>query len=151
MPYFTIQIHSQSSLHLAHHILLSPQILGPSSSGTLPPCIELGAGTGFLSILLSQLGSNVITTDLDGAGDGTRQAPLDRLRGNVLLSQYHHAFLYLTPDEDVAALQVEALDWMDSLKAEADRPDVWRRLREDPRRTIIAADVVCDLHLSVSI
>ena len=51
------------------------------------PCIELGAGTGFLSILLAQIGQDVIATDLENGG-AERQAPLDRLRQNVALSRF---------------------------------------------------------------
>ena len=78
------------SLHLAHHILRTPSILSLDSSTNTsrqPLIVELGAGTGFLSILLSQLGADVISTDLDDADGGDKQAPLDRLRGNVQLSQ----------------------------------------------------------------
>ncbi len=81
------------SLHLAHHILHDPGILtdisnDPSTKHTLPPVIELGAGTGFLSILLAQLGADVIATDLGGGDfDTHRHTPLARLKGNVELSQ----------------------------------------------------------------
>lgn len=79
------------SLHLAHHILRDSRILGHTSRASYPPVLELGAGTGFLSILLSKLGADVITTDLGGDEDGdietTRRTPLARLRQNVNLSQ----------------------------------------------------------------
>lgn len=60
----------------------------------LPAIIELGAGTGFLSILLSQLGADVIATDLDGYGDDGRQTPLSRLVVNIALSELilHHVW-----------------------------------------------------------
>lgn len=53
--------------------------------------MELGAGTGFLSILLAQLGADVITTDLgDKGGDDEDQAfrtPLGGLKTNISLSR----------------------------------------------------------------
>jgi 2-polyprenyl-3-methyl-5-hydroxy-6-metoxy-1,4-benzoquinol methylase len=80
-------------LHLAHHILLHPtRVFGAASSSSyphLPPILELGAGTGFLSILLSQLGSDVVSTDLgepDGVEAVGKQTPFRQLKGNVLLS-----------------------------------------------------------------
>lgn len=81
-------------LHLAHHILSTPSILDPANGGvTLPRILELGAGTGFLSILLAQLGADVVSTDLgDPMGakaeeDDMRRTPLARLQGNVDLSE----------------------------------------------------------------
>lgn len=59
--------------------------------GKLPPILELGAGTGFLSILLGQLGANVVATDLgdrqESEMETTRRTPLARLQGNVNFSQ----------------------------------------------------------------
>lgn len=56
--------------------------------------IELGAGTGFFSILLSQLGVDVVATDLgDNDNEQLRQAPLNRLNGNVALSQSSQGIL----------------------------------------------------------
>lgn len=112
------------SLHLAHNILHNPNILRhctnpsehPTNTGQrLPSIVELGAGSGFLSILLSQLGADIIATDLgdenvgselqciwdssrlsNGVDDakGTtfkktfeRQTPLGRLKGNIELSR----------------------------------------------------------------
>ena len=94
------------SLHLGHHILAQPEIIfppfsrsrcapgGPSnhtssfSAGSLPLITELGAGTGFLSILLAQLEVNVMATDLgDTSDEHWRQTPLTRLRSNVKLSK----------------------------------------------------------------
>jgi tRNA1(Val) A37 N6-methylase TrmN6 len=77
-------------LHLAHHILLNPTLL--DSSGVLPPILELGAGTGFLSILLAQLGADVVASDLGDADEdedmaGERRTPLARLQANVELSE----------------------------------------------------------------
>ena len=77
-------------LHLAHHILRDPNLLHPS--GELPPILELGAGTGFLSILLAQLGADVVASDLgdsdlDEDMEGERRTPLARLQANVELSK----------------------------------------------------------------
>ena len=78
-------------LHLAHHILRDSSILGCTSGGRIPPILELGAGTGFLSIFLAKLGAEVITSDLgaeeDEDVDTIRRTPLARLRQNVNLSQ----------------------------------------------------------------
>ena len=78
-----------TSLHLAHHIIHTPEILFPphttrDTMASLPSIFELGAGTGFLSILLAQMGADVIATDLE-AEEG-RDSPLERLKGNVALS-----------------------------------------------------------------
>lgn len=52
--------------------------------------LELGAGTGFSSILLAKLGADVVSTDLGGDeaddAESTRRTPLARLRQNVDLS-----------------------------------------------------------------
>lgn len=66
-----------AALHLAHHLLAG---LVPRP---LPPAIELGAGTGFLSLLWAQMGGDVIATDL-GGGDN----PLDRMRRNIDMSGF---------------------------------------------------------------
>lgn len=89
-----------AALHLAHHVLHSsssiflPSSSAESSSTTTPPVLELGAGTGFLSLLLAQLGSDVITTDLGDEADdaeegGTWRTPLGRLSANISLSELH--------------------------------------------------------------
>jgi 2-polyprenyl-3-methyl-5-hydroxy-6-metoxy-1,4-benzoquinol methylase len=54
--------------------------------------LELGAGTGFLSILLAQLGADVVASDLgdsdfDEEMEGERRTPLARLQANVELSE----------------------------------------------------------------
>lgn len=135
-----------SSLHLAHHILHSPHLLFPSfSRGQLPPCIELGAGTGFLSILLAQLGSDVIATDLDGPGDGRRQAPLQRLMHNVQLSEDRNdsSQFQLIDADAPGPCRVEALDWSDASLPPHERPPIWKELKENNlARTVLAADVV---------
>ena len=82
----------RSRLHLAHHILSDPRLLRLTrNSGSLPPVLELGAGTGFLSILLAKLGGNVVSTDLGGQEtedmETTRRTPLARLQQNVNLSK----------------------------------------------------------------
>lgn len=97
---------ANNSLHLAHHILHSPHIfasngVNENSTPSIPPCIELGAGTGFLSILLAQLGADVIATDLDGPSDGVRQMPLERLRRNVKISRSHFTAVVLQDASDV--------------------------------------------------
>jgi protein-L-isoaspartate O-methyltransferase len=79
-------------LHLAHYILLNPSILSPDATPRfdLPPILELGAGTGFLSILLSQLGADVITTDLGDLchpEEETKRTPLARLQANIATSE----------------------------------------------------------------
>lgn len=107
-------------MRLGTHILLHPHHLfsRPQSDQALPRAdhdptdartpsrslsghsfVELGAGTGFLAVLLAQLGGEVVATDLDlededttdveiGASGGvSRQAPLERLRSNVALSE----------------------------------------------------------------
>ena len=71
-----------TSLHLAHHILQQPSLLPPTTTGL----VELGAGAGFLSILLAQLSWSVIATDLEAEEGETRAAPLARLGHNVSLS-----------------------------------------------------------------
>ncbi|KAK4689063.1 hypothetical protein P7C73_g1024, partial [Tremellales sp. Uapishka_1] len=114
----------RTCLHLAHHILQNPTLL-PSSS-----VVELGAGTGFLSILLSQIGFEVVATDLGSEGEGEEQeeqewrTPLQRLKGNIQLNQL---------DKPPRAL---ALDWND-LEKDGEN---WHLLTGE--RTIVAADVV---------
>lgn len=110
---------------------------------SLPQIIELGAGTGFLSILLSQLGADVIATDLDDADGGDKQAPLDRLRGNVELSRSWNLASDVANglDDSPLPVNVEALDWADAALPDAERPAIWHKLAETPR-TVVAADVV---------
>lgn len=80
-----------ASLHLGHHLLRGAVRLSPR-------VIELGAGTGFLGTLLTQLGHDVLATDLgdcDGAEcpcdePGARQTPLTRLRRNFEISELRH-------------------------------------------------------------
>jgi hypothetical protein len=99
------------SLHLASIILRDPKLLhyrDTYPAHQLPPILELGAGTGFLSMFLSQLGcEKVWATDLgdgDGDGDGDmdgidnrnrarglggiRRGPLDSLIHNLELSEF---------------------------------------------------------------
>lgn len=87
-----------AALHLAHHILHSSASIFLSSPSvasswrTPPPVLELGAGTGFLSLVLAQLGADVITTDLGDEADdaeegGTWRTPLGRLSANMALSE----------------------------------------------------------------
>lgn len=85
-----------AALHLAHHVLHSSSTIFLPSSPYPPPVLELGAGTGFLSILLAQLGADVITTDLgDEGGEDESQAfrtPLGRLKANVSFSELTRTF-----------------------------------------------------------
>jgi hypothetical protein len=87
--YVFIDTSTNYRLHLAHHILHNPTLLHPSG---IPPILELGAGTGFLSILLAQLGADVVASDLgdsdeDEEMEGERRTPLARLQANVELSK----------------------------------------------------------------
>lgn len=132
-------------LHLAHHILQNPGILHPS--GSLPPILELGAGTGFLSILLAQLGADVVASDLGDANveedmESERRTPLARLQGNVHLSMFPYPdhTLDSRPDSMDRPPQVVSLDWMDASRDL--RPEPWPTLI-DEGRTIVAADIVC--------
>ncbi|KAL7421805.1 hypothetical protein Q5752_003576 [Cryptotrichosporon argae] len=150
------------SLHLGHHVVHSPNLLFASARGReWPNIVELGAGTGFLSILLAQQGADVVASDLgdDGAGHdaddvsddsgdgadadrpvcaddracaGTWRTPLGRLRANVRRNGV-----------DVV---VRELDWGDALRPPADRPAVWAQLAQE-KRTVVAADVIYDPEL----
>ncbi|BEJ11076.1 hypothetical protein CspHIS471_0104980 [Cutaneotrichosporon sp. HIS471] len=129
-----------AALHLGHHVLhSSSSIFLPSSASAPPPVLELGAGTGFLSILLAQLGADVITTDLgDENGDDEGQAfrtPLGRLKANISLNQ-----LERPP-------RVRSLDWSDASAPPDDRPGVWGEALEPVEgrgRVVLAADVIYD-------
>nr|XP_019010914.1 uncharacterized protein I206_04219 [Kwoniella pini CBS 10737]OCF49695.1 hypothetical protein I206_04219 [Kwoniella pini CBS 10737] len=132
-----------AAIHLAHHILHNPGFIFPqynSNSKTKGKgIIELGAGTGFLSILLAQLNFDVVSTDLgkdqeeDQFGfdktyqEGESQTPLARLKYNVSLSD----------------ISVKSLDWTDASIPLEVRPNIWKQLNEE-KRTIIAADVIYD-------
>jgi 2-polyprenyl-3-methyl-5-hydroxy-6-metoxy-1,4-benzoquinol methylase len=88
-------------LHLAHHILSDPSLLSPRAGGTISPILELGAGTGFLSILLGQLGADVVASDLGDAvmgddEDQERRTPLARLKSNVELSKSRASILTIS-------------------------------------------------------
>ncbi|WVW83866.1 hypothetical protein I302_105888 [Kwoniella bestiolae CBS 10118] len=140
-----------AALHLAHHILSHPRLIFPNQRELQNGTVELGAGTGFLSILLAQLGVDVISTDLgiesesnsevDGEDevefgqdqDGKTRTPLGRLRYNVQLND----------DQSHSRTAVRALDWTDASLPLRDRPGIWRDL-DKKRRTIIAADVIYD-------
>ncbi|CAK9786355.1 hypothetical protein CC85DRAFT_284964 [Cutaneotrichosporon oleaginosum] len=126
-----------AALHLAHHVLHSSSTL--FSSATLPPVVELGAGTGFLSILLAQLGADVITTDLgDEYGDDEGQAfrtPLGRLKANISLNELHKP------------PKVRSLDWADASASPDQRTPAWAEALEPVegrRRVVMAADVIYD-------
>jgi len=114
----------------------------------IPPILELGAGTGFLSILLAQLGADVVASDLgdsdfDEEMEGERRTPLARLQANVELSKspaLQLALADLNPDSLERLPRVVSLDWMDASKES--RPDPWPTLLGEGR-TIVAADIVC--------
>ncbi|GMK54336.1 hypothetical protein CspeluHIS016_0109220 [Cutaneotrichosporon spelunceum] len=129
-----------AALHLGHHVLHSSSsiFLSPSAS-TPPPVLELGAGTGFLSILLAQLGADVITTDLgDEDRDVESQAfrtPLGRLKGNISLNRLEHP------------PRVLSLDWTDASAPSDERSPVWAEALKPVagrRRVVMAADVIYD-------
>lgn len=103
-----------------------------------PEIIELGSGTGFLAVLLAQLGADMLATDLDsehemrdepgdlgavGGDDAVRQAPLGRLKGNAALNE----------TEGRGTLTVRALDWFDALSVQGEKErvgvDLWSGLR----------------------
>lgn len=117
-----------AALHLAHHVLQQPPLLPSYDTIDL---VELGAGAGFLSILLAQLGWSVMATDLEAEEGETRAAPLARLRHNVALTELKHP------------PRVRALDWSDASLSPTDRPAVWSDLISKPR-VIVAADVIYD-------
>jgi SAM-dependent methyltransferase len=152
--YVFIYTSTNYRLHLAHHILHNPNLLHPS--GLLPAILELGAGTGFLSILLAQLGANVVASDLgdfdeDEEMEGERRTPLARLQANVELSKspaLQYALADLNPDSLESPPCVVSLDWMDASKQP--RPDPWPTLLGEGR-TIVAADIVCPLPSSADI
>ncbi|CAD6585596.1 MAG: hypothetical protein TREMPRED_004185 [Tremellales sp. Tagirdzhanova-0007] len=127
-----------ASLRLAHHILRDPSILSrpstcPRDTHVLPPVVELGAGTGFLSILLSQLGADVISSDLDADPDeNDRLKPLARLSSNLELNELENP------------PRVVPLDWTDVLRPVVDRSQGWQDITRGKPRTIVAADVIYD-------
>ncbi|WRT66322.1 uncharacterized protein IL334_003277 [Kwoniella shivajii] len=152
-----------AALHLAHHILLHPQSIFQDPTTIDRGIIELGAGTGFLSILLSQLGVNVISTDLgdEAPSDDQDQAretkdedvekvethvqsesitPLARLKSNVSSESQLMCKIKL---DDLDEIQVKSLDWTEASLHSPERPEIWDTL-ENERRTIIAADVIYD-------
>ncbi|WVQ82366.1 hypothetical protein IAT38_004494 [Cryptococcus sp. DSM 104549] len=146
-----------AALHLAHHILHHPSTLFSSTRSADPstpiarssrPVVELGAGTGFVSVLLAQLGVDVVATDLgdgddheeedEGEGeeeaggmDGIVRTPLGRLQYNIALN------------DCIVKPTVRHLDWFDARKTPSDRPAIWAQLLED-KRDIVAADVIYD-------
>ncbi|WWD02929.1 hypothetical protein V865_000972 [Kwoniella europaea PYCC6329] len=136
-----------AALHLAHHILRHPHLIFCDSELFYRGVLELGAGTGFLSILCAQLGPDVISTDLGVESDanpadeidieqhheqnGESRTPLGRLKCNVELNSIGDR------------VSVKALDWTDASLLPEERPSIWSKLVEE-RRTIVAADVIYD-------
>ncbi|WVQ67717.1 uncharacterized protein L199_005921 [Kwoniella botswanensis] len=136
-----------AALHLAHQILRHPHLIFYGSDSFYRGILELGAGTGFLSILFAQLGADVISTDLGIESDaksadeidieqhheenGESRTPLGRLKCNVDLNSISER------------VSVKALDWTDASLLPEERPSIWSKLVEE-RRTIVAADVIYD-------
>lgn len=114
----------RSRLHLGHHILSRPHLIFRQSSsrddGSPSPSphplpreiVELGAGTGFLSILLAQLGSDVISTDLgepgDSQGDEQTQTPFKRLIFNARLSEWSVSALTIRAAYEIPTIPAKA-------------------------------------------
>ncbi|ADV20239.1 hypothetical protein I305_01120 [Cryptococcus gattii E566] len=131
-----------AALHLGHHILHHFSTIFASSHGPNRGFIELGAGTGFLSILLAQMGFKVVATDLgspanqmgeqseDGAPVTT---PLGRLQSNIELNQY-----------DVKPQSLH-LNWYDARRPHDTDPslETWNRIQR-LHWDIVAADVIYD-------
>lgn len=124
-----------AALHLGHLILSDPACLfnGSVAPDKLPQVIELGAGTGFLSILLAQLGAAVIATDIDLPleGGAAQLSPLSRLRHNVKLNNC------------VGGIRPLHLDWTDSLRGVEVGSKVFEGCQEGGR-IILAADCIYD-------
>ncbi|WVQ72536.1 hypothetical protein IAR50_002093 [Cryptococcus sp. DSM 104548] len=127
-----------AALHLGHHLI-------QNFSALLPPpfaskgFIEIGAGTGLISILLSHLGFSVIGTDLGGVeqnldSDNSFKTPLGRLETNLSLNSY---------DKDSPV--IHHLDWFDARKEPSDPSydDFWADLVQ-AKRNVMAADVIYD-------
>ncbi|WVF71520.1 hypothetical protein IAT40_006327 [Kwoniella sp. CBS 6097] len=124
--------------------------------------IELGAGTGFLSVLLSQLDVDVIATDLGIESESAlnRNRTDDRADGDLQASKEEEYELGAdgtgetrTPlgrlkynvslNECNTKPTVRALDWTDASLPPDERPAIWKQLINE-RRTVIAADVIYD-------
>ena len=158
-----------ASLHLAHHILHSPSILFPALGDTgLPDMVELGAGTGFLSILLAQLGARVTATDLGDASivPTSSPSPSSSHTDHHVASQAGEDAEIDDPEETSfrcegeycrqtplawlkynvrlnsldGPVRVEPLDWMDSIREEGERPVIWDALRRGRRRRTALLD-----------
>lgn len=86
-----------AALHLGHHILNHFSTLFSLPRDPDRGFIELGAGTGFVSILLAQMGFKVVATDLESPANQTGEqsengnsviTPLGRLQSNIELSEF---------------------------------------------------------------
>ncbi|WVN88279.1 uncharacterized protein L203_103482 [Cryptococcus depauperatus CBS 7841] len=125
-----------AALHLGHHILGNFSSLFPKSCHQKQRFIELGAGSGFVSILLSQLGYSVLATDLGGNSEGDEgelRRPLERLRSNIDLNEYANT----KPTS-------QHLDWNDAFKvSDNSAQGLWQEMIGS-KSTIVAADVIYD-------
>ncbi|WWC61828.1 uncharacterized protein I303_104413 [Kwoniella dejecticola CBS 10117] len=158
-----------AALHLAHHILHNPDLVFTDPALSENGVVELGAGTGFISILLAQLGMGVISTDLgqddesDGAGDHQDEedamiphgvgagAEIDRTdqtghsqaQTPLARLQYNVSLNTAHAMNSSSKIMVKSLDWTDAHLPLDQRPAIWRLLDEE-KRTIVAADVIYD-------
>ncbi|CED84541.1 Predicted methyltransferase [Phaffia rhodozyma] len=121
-----------ASLRLAELILSKPELLPDTSDGRATGVLELGAGVGFLGILVGMLMKSrggkgkVALTDLD-------PRVLQSLEDNVALNGLS------------SEIAVERLDWDDILSPnKTDRDDVTSLVDRIDPGLVIAADVVYD-------
>ncbi|OXB39965.1 hypothetical protein J007_00234 [Cryptococcus neoformans] len=131
-----------AALHLGHHILHHFSTIFALPRDPNRGFIELGAGTGFVSILLAQMGFEVVATDLgspanqigEQSEDGTSViTPLGRLQSNIKLNQY-----------DVKPQSLH-LNWYDARRPCDTDPSLapWSKIQE-LHWDIVAADVIYD-------
>ncbi|ODO08121.1 hypothetical protein I350_03707 [Cryptococcus amylolentus CBS 6273] len=131
--------HLTAALHLGHHLIQNLSVLLPPLFALNRGFIEIGAGTGLISILLSHLGFPVIATDLgdneqDFESESSFRTPLGRLHTNLSLNSYSNE-----PPE------IHHLDWFDARKEPSDPSydHKWADLVQ-AKRNVIAADVIYD-------
>lgn len=135
-------------MHLAHHILHDSSLVSPQGLRNTS-VLELGAGTGFLSIFLAQQGASVVTTDLgddpsEEEPGGDRRTPLASLAHNIALSTCTR-MIALTIDELALPPTVQPMDWFESLQSEEERSGTFKKLTrgtKDGQGVVVAADVV---------
>ncbi|EAL23561.1 hypothetical protein CNBA2080 [Cryptococcus deneoformans B-3501A] len=131
-----------AALHLGHHILNHFSTLFSLPRDPDRGFIELGAGTGFVSILLAQMGFKVVATDLESPANQTGEqsengnsviTPLGRLQSNIELNQY-----------DVKPESLH-LNWYDARRPRDTDPslEAWSKIQE-LHWDIVAADVIYD-------